>query len=321
MKTLRELGEGGLLELIRDAFGAPDQPGVEVGIGDDAAVLSSPSRAVVCADAMVEDVHFARSICPAQSVGRKLVAVNVSDLAAMGALPVYGLLTCALPASLKAEWARDLIAGIASAASASAMSIVGGDVTGSPGPIALSLSIVGRLVGVRPLTRSQAQVGDGVYVTGTLGAAALGLQALRSGDPPPESVPSAVRRFLEPTAHTDFGAALARWEQRAAAMDLSDGLSTDARRMATASQVDLVLELDHIPLHPELAVRPEAALALAVNGGEDYGLLIACPAEPPVPCTRIGWVEHAKATPQVRWLKGGHPSTQPGASAYEHFGQ
>ncbi len=310
--TLAQAGEEAVLSLVRDTFKSGSL--IEVGIGDDGAVYEARSaRRVAVADAMVEEVHFTRALCPAGCVGRKLVAVNVSDIAAMGGRPAFALLTAAFPPDLPISWARELFAGIASEAARYGLAVVGGDVTGSPAPIVLSLSLTGEVVGAQPILRSGARPGDRIYVTGPLGCAALGLRALQAGAP--ESAPDAVAAFLTPSPRATVGAALGSWGRCHAMMDLSDGLAKDAGRMARASGLTLEINLDRVPVSREV---DEGALALALYGGEDYELLFTCAELPPLPMVPIGRV--AAGIPEVRWLRRGEPAEPPdGIEPFEHF--
>ncbi len=261
---------------------------------------------------MVEGVHFDRRWCPADAVGWKLVTCNVSDIAAMGGLPEWALLTCGFPGDLPLAWAEDLLDGVARACAAFDLAVVGGDITGSPGPIVLSLSAFG-IPGERVLTRSAASLDQGLYVTGPLGASALGLRALRSGaaDPPPV----AVKAHLYPAPRVVEGRRLAACHAVGACMDLSDGLGVDAARMAAASGVGLEVDAALLPLGEELSGLPrEEALELALFGGEDYELLFTCSGTPPVPAVRVGRVV---ARPGLHVLLDGAPWSR--GRPFDHF--
>ncbi len=310
--TLRHTGEETLLALVRRAFTA-DRPALQVDIGDDGAVYATDeARQIAVADAMIEDVHFTRAYCPARMVGYKLMAVNVSDVAAMGGLARQALFTAALPADLPLSWAEGLIDGLATAAREFGVAVAGGDITGSPGPIALSLSVLGVPAGEGAVLRSGAQPGDRVYVTGLLGAAALGHQLLREGRADVNE--DAVTAFLAPRPHAEVGAMLGRWGHCHAMMDISDGLAKDAGRMAHASGATLELSLDKLPL---VGGGRGDALVRALYGGEDYQLLFACSALPPLPMLPIGRVVQGPG--QVRWLRNGVEAAPPDASAFDHF--
>ena len=305
--TLAELGESGLVARIERLF-RPRTP-LPVGIGDDGAVLpASRGPIVAVADALVEGVHFRRDLCPPEAIGRKVVAVNVSDIAAMGAVAEHGLLTVSLPGTTEVEWALALFSGVADEARKHGVVIAGGDVTGSPGPVCLSVSMLGRLAGAAPVLRSGAQPGDTLYVTGPLGASGLGLRTLLAN---PRAVGAAVEAYRAPTPRAVEGAALGAWGRCHALMDVSDGLGVDAPRMATASGVTLVIDLDRVP------IAAGADEALALFGGEDYELLFACVERPPVGAVAIGRVEAGGAA--VRWLRGGEEIEPDRSGGYHHF--
>ncbi len=313
-------GEEALLALIRKWL---DTDAVRpVGIGDDGAVIAKiwTSPMVLCADAMVEEVHFTRTFCSAASVARKLVAVNVSDVAAMGARPEFALLTTSFPAALEWSWVEAFFQGLAEAASALQFSIAGGDVTGTPGPIHLSMSVIGECVAPQALERSTAQLGDHVYVTGALGAAAFGLHTLRHEPGDAAVRPHSIQAYREPQARIDQGTTLARWGQCHAVTDISDGLSRDALRLATASGVCIELDVACVPIHPELlSQRRLFAERLALTGGEDYELLFTCSTEPPIIAHCIGRV--CDGPVGVAWVRNGQPIPPPVSDeeGFDHF--
>ena len=317
VECVSDRGEEALLALIRKWL---DNDAVRpVGIGDDGAVVAKTwtSAMVLSADAMVEEVHFTRSFCSAVSVARKLVAVNLSDLAAMGARAEFALLTASFPAALEWSWVEAFFRAMSEAASTCNFAIAGGDVTGSPGPIYLSMSVIGECVAPQALERSTAQLGDHVYVTGALGAAAFGLHTLRHEPGRQAERPHSIQAYREPQACIDQGSTLARWGECHAVMDISDGLSRDALRLATASGVLLELDVARVPIHPELSSqRPPIAERLALTGGEDYELLFTCSTEPPVTAHCIGRV--CDGSVGVAWVRNGQPTSLP-MDAYDHF--
>ncbi|MFT5432778.1 MAG: thiamine-monophosphate kinase [Myxococcota bacterium] len=305
--TVADLGEGGLVEYATAAF-APAHP-LPLGIGDDAAVVDTSERTVACADAMVEGVHFDLGYWAAEDVGYKLVASNVSDIAAMGATPSHALFTFSLPSSTPRRVATDMIDGVARAAVEYDLVVVGGDVTGSPGPIMLSLSLMGR-PGPNLLRRDAARPGHSVYVTGFLGLAGLAYQELAAGRVPSDA---ASGRFFRPTPRLDEGQRLAHG--RPACMDLSDGLWVDAARLARASGVELVIDLDRIPRHHDLP--DDVAMKLMLTGGEDYELLFTMEGASPVPATRIGVVRAGAGS--VVWREYGKPVSFENPTGFKHL--
>ena len=315
-QTLAELGEDALIEFIAETFGSNSS--IQVGIGDDCAVIQSPSHLhVVTADAMIETVHFSRETMSATQIGRKLVAVNVSDIAAMGARPAYGMLTMCLPENLTIQWIKELISGVASEADHYGFSIAGGDLCASPAPVSLNLTLSGTLVGSKPILRSTARPGDGLYVTGTLGTSAYGFRLLSSGQDDNDASQS-IAKHRVPETQLENARVLAQWEGCHTMMDISDGLAIDANRLAKASSVHLTVNIDALPLHGELERLPsEEAQELAIYGGEDYELLFSASGPPPVEATRIGSVEAGAGS--VSWILNGRPYELSDKHSYRHF--
>lgn len=246
------------------------------GFHDDAAVLEVGGEVLVLThDAMVEGVHFLAGQDPAD-VAWKLVATNISDLAAKGAEPIGVLLGY----QLAGDDAR-FVSGLAEALEYFGAKLLGGDTTGGNGPQSLGLTAIGRAT-VRPVpSRSGARAGDTIWLTGSVGGAMVGLEALRSGS----GDSTAYRR---PQARLTEGLALAG--QVTAMMDVSDGLLLDALRMATASAATFAIDSSAVPI----AV-PESRRAEALRWGDDYELLFTLPAgtQPAAPATRIGEVREA----------------------------
>ena len=309
---LAEGGEEKILRYLRRAF--PPSRKTTLGIGDDAALVSLPrGKFLMTTDLMVEDVHFRRRLTPPESLGYKLLAVNVSDIAAMGGRPLFGLLAFALPPGLEFDFLRRFAGGLKRAGRKYGVEIVGGDTTSSRGGIFTCLTLLGRLTARRPLTRSGARPGDHICVTGDLGASSLGLAALERGkaasDPEFRSV---VRKHLLPSPPALWGAALAEKGLATAAMDISDGLSTDLGRLCRESGTGAEIFTADLPVG---RVAKKAArllgmtdLGAALHGGEEYELLFTVdPAEAgavrnlarrvKVRVTRIGTVHSGRRIP------------------------
>lgn len=273
-------------------FLAAEGEGLLVGHGDDAAVLEVGGRGVaVAVDVMVEDVHFRRSLSSLADVGWKVVTVNVSDLAAMGATPSVAVVGLAKPASVDADDVEALYVGMHEAAVHYGLRLVGGD-TVSADALALSVTVLGD-VGVKDaVRRSGAQVGDRIVVVGTLGAAAAALAQADDGRVPDPRLLQAHRR---PVAHVGAGRALA--EAAATAMiDVSDGFGADLGHICRASGVGARVQASALPVGEGV---PEAAIALGrepldfvVGGGDDYALIATMPAEASMnSLTHMGAVE------------------------------
>ena len=259
------LSEFSLIEAFVALF---PRPRVRLGPGDDCALLA-PSRHALCVttDAVVQDVHFSRAHFSPEDIGHKALAVNLSDLAAMGARPAWFLCALALPADFPAEDTLRLGRGMARLARESHIALVGGNVTRAR-ELGVTLSVAGHAP-PRPLTRAGGRPGDLLYVSGTLGEARLGLRQLQAGVRRGE----AVQRQRRPVPRLALGRLAARFAS--AGMDLSDGLSQDLGQLCRASGVGARVELARLPLSRRVARDLGAGGALA--GGEDYELLLAVP--------------------------------------------
>jgi thiamine-monophosphate kinase len=269
-----------LIAMVQQRFSRPS-PGVELGIGDDAAVVAAGGgrRWVFTTDAVMEGVHFDRSYGTAHQLGRKALAINLSDLAAMGADPRYALIALACPEELEAPYLEELFAGLDELGREHRVSIIGGNVSRAP-CLSLTITAIGDLSGP-PLVRSGANPGDRLFVTGELGSAALGLELLRGAlnvsNQDDEGAPF-IERQLDPRPRVAVGQALRL--MATAGLDISDGLVQDAGHMATASGCSLRIERDRLPLAPayhRLAQALPDPWAPALNGGEDYELLLTIP--------------------------------------------
>ncbi|MHB1465134.1 MAG: thiamine-phosphate kinase [Thermoleophilia bacterium] len=291
-----ELGEEALLDRLRRLFSST-AAAISVGIGDDAAVTGpAAGMQVWTTDLLLEGVHFRKDWQAPEQLGHKCLAVNLSDMAAMGAVPRYALLTIACAGDTPVDLITGICEGIASLAAKTGTAVVGGDTTGSPGPLALSVSLAGELeAGEAPVLRSGAHPGDRILVTGRLGGAAGGLRLSQQGSG--AGFPQLLTALNTPVARLAEGHA-ARLAGAAAMTDISDGLATDLRHMCAASGTGARIRADAIPVYESL---PEAAgrhgwelQELVIYGGEDYELLIAAP---PDKAGRIAGAIEAAGTP------------------------
>jgi thiamine-monophosphate kinase len=263
-------------ERIRRYFAPLAGPG-GLGLTDDAALVECRAgyRLVITADAIVASVHFLPDD-PPDLIAKKLLRVNLSDLAAMGARPLYYLLTTALPASLDAEWVGDFARGLDQDQRLYGVALLGGDSVSTPGPATLSLTAIGEVAAGAEIRRSGARAGDTVWVSGTIGDAYLGLGVLRGEfrELAGEHRAAVILRFRLPEPRVALGPALAGIAH--AMIDVSDGLVADLGHICETSHVAAVLELAALPLSPAarqvLAAEPEVAPRLA-TGGDDYELL------------------------------------------------
>jgi thiamine-monophosphate kinase len=251
-------------------------PWVIVGPGDDAAVVEPERGAleVVTTDAVVEGVHFDLAFAPPEAVGHRALAVNLSDVAAMGGRPRTAVLSLVLPDALSVATLDRMLDGLLALADEHDVAIVGGNIARSPGPWIIDLTLLGSVGRRRVLTRDGARPGDEVYVTGAVGGAAAGLAQLRgeAGAAGP-----LVERCLWPEPRVRMGLLLGRLRAATACLDLSDGLAAGLRQLAEASRVGLDIDADAVPVQPEAlawhAGRGADAVAAALAGGDDYELL------------------------------------------------
>jgi thiamine-monophosphate kinase len=310
----RRSGEDAVVAWLRRRGGGAASP-----IGDDAALLPLGGDWALTADSQIEGTHFPPGLDPAV-VARRLLAVNLSDLAAVGAAPAYGLLALAAPAGFDH---RRFLRAFTTACRANGVTLAGGDLARAPLLVATS-TLLGRRAGGRWLRRDAGRPGDAIWVGGTLGESALGQRLVAGGATwrggrvglpgtpvlgasEAAAARRAVRRHLLPRPQLALGAQLARRE-RCACLDVSDGLARDLSRLAGASGVGATVEADALPL-PAGAASLAAALGasplqLALGGGEDYVLLFALPEaeRAPAGCARIGRLERRAG---LRLLRAG----------------
>ena len=280
------LGEFELIDRFFSALGAVRRD-VLLGVGDDGAILRPPPDhdLVMVTDTLVEGVHFPKN-SQARSIGHRALAVNLSDLAAMGGQPAWALLALTLP-RVESSWLEDFALGFGELAREHDVALVGGDTTS--GPLAITVQLVGFVPHGQALRRSGARVGDDIFVSGFLGDAAAGLyvdhEVLR-------------QRFEFPQPRVALGIALRGIAS--AAMDISDGLLADLDKLMAASSVAAEIEVTALPLSAELQAvcSAEKALEYALSGGDDYELLFTRPAGSTTSAT--GWVGSLSETPVRR---------------------
>jgi len=311
--------------LARLASGS--SPELLAGIGDDCAVISKNDRLswLVTMDTLIEEVHFDRKWHAAGLLGRKCVAVNISDIAAMGGTPVFVFLSLGLPAGYDPRWLEDFSQGLAAACKEFGCLLAGGDTVRSPGGIVITLTVLGEAASDQVVLRSGARSGDTLWVSGTLGNAAAGLELCRRG-----------MAHLNPSPRLELGRRLAQAGLAHAMMDLSDGLATDLAHLCVQSGVGVRIDSASLPASSSLR---EAALLLGsdcltwmVAGGEDYELAFAAApdrrqailttaAEVGVPVTAVGIFDERPGVRLVRPDQAGIGKIEEDISyeGFDHF--
>ena len=308
----KEVGSGG----VGCGFRAP---GVWLGAGDDAAVLDV-GRVVMSTDLTVEDVHFRRSWVTFAEAGARAVTAAASDLAAMAAEPVAVLISLAVTPLEAQAILSELGDGFKASLRELGVPLVGGDLSASPGPVVIDVTVIG--AAEAPVTRSGAHPGDELWVTGVLGGSAGAVRAWRNGAEPN---PGLRASFVRPKARINEARWLAEQVHVRAMIDLSDGLAGDARHLAAASGVRVVLDPRLVPVHPDLTA--EEARPLAMSGGEDYELCFVSPPDVTgrwsdefqerfgIGLTRVGHVEEGTGV-EVLGAPDGQDSVPGG---FDHF--
>ncbi len=281
-----ELGEFGLIRRL--TAGLETRPDVLLGVGDDAAILDPGRDALLVAtvDSQVEGQHFLRGVALPAEIGHKALAVNLSDIAAMGAEPLWALVSLVLPRTLETADLDGIYQGMQALAKRYGVAIVGGNVAATDGPLTLDLAVLGRVGRGRALLRSGGRPGDAILVTGTLGAAASGVlvatvPAPNGPQPTPEVLGRAHTAMAAPVPRVKEGQALSATGVVSAMLDVSDGLAADLGHLCEASNVGALLDASAIPVSPAAeaiaALYGRDPLALALAGGEDYELLFTVP--------------------------------------------
>lgn len=271
--ALAALGEFGLISRI--AAGVFTHEDVMTGIGDDAAVtvLSSGMQLLTSTDMLLEDVHFRRVWHDPYRLGRKSLAVSISDIAAMGGIPRWALLSLAIPSALPLDFVDEFIRGFLAMAAENRVTLIGGDTCSSRSGMIISVTVMGEQLPDRIVRRSGAVPDDDIWVTGTLGDAALGLQSLESGETVSDEL---LTRLLDPNPRVAVALVLAEAGLATAMIDVSDGILADYGHIAEQSGVGGRIHLDALPLSSAFrrhsADLPAIPYELVLSGGEDYEL-------------------------------------------------
>jgi thiamine-monophosphate kinase len=332
---IHEIGEFGLIDRLASKL-APVDESVVVGIGDDCAVLQYAvgAQVVTTTDMLVEGVHFRSDTIDDRSLGYKSIAVSISDIAAMGGRPRHVVISLAVPVQHDVERIEALYEGINDVCTEYNAHVVGGDVVKTDGPFVISVTVLGEVEQGRALLRSGARAGDLVFVTGTVGGSAAGLDFVQHGTDLSLSDEEAanLRGFHQlPKPQVQAGRLLLTSRACSSANDVSDGLSSECNEIAKMSRVKLVIEGERIPIHPSVAryaeLRGRDPVEWALFGGEDYQLVGT------VDAGEAGEVREALARAGIRFtiigrveegagvtLQRGGDSVELTPRGYNHFG-
>lgn len=330
-----------LIEILRARASrtAARSAGLIRGIGDDAAVFATSDgrESLISSDLLVEEIDFRLSYSPPDKLAKKVLSVSLSDIAAMGGRPRYSLLSLGIPRkhpSNDDEFWRLFMTSYFEVADSHNVALIGGDTSATPDHLIIDSVVLGECLAGKSIGRNTARPGDAVYVTGSVGAAAVGLRLLAGAPKAKKSddlVLSAIEAQLAPVARVDFGALVGERGLAHAMIDVSDGLAQDVSHICVESGVTAVIDFDLVPVAREVRLvetDPSKAFEFAVSGGEDFELVLtADPSselelnEIAVECglalTRIGSIEMAKEAPIFLSKKG--DSTPYRARGFDHF--
>lgn len=283
---LKQAGEFGLISLMRDAIeksrdiSVPAWQNLVLGVGDDcAAWKGDTSVQLATTDTMVQGIHFLKGTFKWEDLGHKSMASNLSDIAAMGGIPAYALVSFSLPPEMKTEDVLSVLHGMIDESSRFDVAIVGGNVTKCP-VMTISVSVLGKISGETMLLRSNAHVGDKVAVTGYLGASGAFVAALKRKIKVDRATKAALKQYhFRPQPRVKEGQALLK-QGVTTAIDISDGLVSDLTRICEASNVGARIYADRVPVNPTLRkALGRTAIDYALYGGEDFELLFTAPEE------------------------------------------
>ncbi|MCU0571646.1 MAG: thiamine-phosphate kinase [Syntrophobacteraceae bacterium] len=337
---VKDIGEFGLIERISRLLPC-HAPEVVIGIGDDVAVLKSPSSDYLLAtcDCQVESVHFTRDLITPHQLGRRVVAVNVSDIAAMGGEPTWALVSLVLPEETDVGYVDSLYEGMRTQLAQFGGVVVGGNVSRSPDRLMIDFFLLGRVSPGRLLLRSGALPGDVVMVTGHPGDSRAGLECLRRQELKvnPEHRELLLSRHLTPQARLAEGRLLASTGSVHAMADVSDGLVADLRHICRASGTGFRIFAGHLPISPACRGAAEAARGdateWALSGGEDYELVFtALPESAPglqrllqeeagTPSTIVGEILQDPACSEIVMPDGSIRRLPASSAGWDHFGK
>jgi len=331
---LSTIGEFGFINRIAPPF-VKDLPKSVVGIGDDCAVLpwNNDTLLLVTTDMLIEDVHFLRAKIPPADLGYKSLAVNLSDIAAMGGIPSSAYISIGIPKDIDVEWLDEVYAGLYELACETQVHLLGGDTTKSPTHLVINIAVIGYVKSSQVKYRSSALEGDIICVTDYLGDSGGGLKILLENYEQDDNANELIKRHHRPRAHLIEGQWLSKQKGVRAMMDVSDGIDSDLHRIMERSICGAEIYVEKLPISPILKQVAERynwdASEIAATGGEDYCLLVTidknCFEEVAIefekefnrPLFEIGKI--TKAESELVYLKNNQP-IKFGKHGYNHFG-
>ncbi|WP_010662854.1 thiamine-phosphate kinase [Marinilabilia salmonicolor] len=333
---LSEIGEFGFIDRFSGKFSALNK-NEEYGIGDDCAIMSLDDQynQIVTTDLLIEDIHFLRSAITPFDLGYKALAVNLSDIAAMGGTPTASFLSIALPAETEVEYMDQVMEGYRSLSEKYQVPLLGGDTTKSPDKIVINVCVTGKVKKGKEKLRSAADNDDCICVTGPLGDSAGGLKMLLDGISPDEMTKNLISWHNRPEPAINEGIWLGNQKGVNAMMDISDGIASDLKHILDMSGKGAIVHLEDIPLSPALQStlknKEQDVLKLALTGGEDYRLLVTVRNEDfeelekeynhqfLTSLTRVGKIT-AENAGEIRWMKENKPFTLD-KEGFNHFSE
>ena len=331
---LSEIGEFGFIDRFSGKFSSLNEAKVS-GIGDDCAImpLDDEYEQIVTTDLLIEDIHFIRSAITAFDLGYKALAVNLSDIAAMGGEPTASFLSIALPGDTDIEYMDDVMEGYRALSEKYKVPLLGGDTTKSPTKIIINVCVTGRVKKNQAKLRTSAKENDMICVTGSLGDSGAGLKILLENIKTDENTASLVSWHNRPEPAIKEGLWLGQKKGVHAMMDISDGIASDLQHILNKSGVSATIDMDKLPLSDALIQTCDKnrwdATELAITGGEDYRLLLTVNASDidsltkqynrifSDPLTTVGQIT-GDSHKSIKWLKSNNLHT-PGKGGFNHF--
>ncbi len=327
--TLGQVGEFGLIQRAKRIFDRPARPGLVQGIGDDTAVVKiGHNKALLyTTDMLIEDVHFSLKYEGFFDIGWKALAVNISDIASMGATPTWGLISVGVPVGIPVDNVDKLAQGVASLARKYRVGIIGGDTVKSPDRLVVNIALLGEAPAKEIIYRHGASPGDALFVTNCVGEAAAGLEILRksqrSAVSGQQNRKHLIHRYLRPEPRVKESRLIVKYKLASSMIDISDGLHLSVKLLCAQSKVGAKIYLDKIPLNSQLATRnPQQALQWALSGGEDYELLFTVPKKKIQKALELfphGWIGEITKDKKIKVLDQTGREVMIRNTGYEHF--